>query len=133
GQCRPRLGRGGREAAFAPVGGVRVLKQPPMRRRRVLGWSVAIAVLVLCLIVAGGICWAGKSSAFPRWALERAASATGGALQPGAVSGSLVDGLAIDYLVWQDAGTRVELRGLSLGWLPRRLLAGEFRLSSLRA
>ena len=103
-----------------------------MRLRRLIGWTAGALLALLLLAAAAGAWWVGQTTSFVRWALAQAETATGGALQAGEASGTLLSGVELAGLTWEQAGTRVEITGLRLGWRPAALLSGELRLSELR-
>ena len=104
-----------------------------MRLRRLIGWTAGALLALALLAAAAGAWWIGQTTSFVRWALAQAETATGGALQAGEVSGSLLRGVELSRLVWRQDGTQVDVADLRLVWRPERLLAGEVRLSELRA
>ncbi len=101
--------------------------------RRWLRWSLAAVLVGLLAVSIGAAWWIGWTSAFPRWAFERAVEASGGALEVGELRGSLIGGATIERLVFDSEGTRVEARGLRLRWRPEWLLGGTLRLRTLSA
>ncbi len=89
--------------------------------------ALGVVLAVLLLAAAAGIWWIGQSTSFLRWSLDRAATATGGALEAGAVRGTLLGGFRIDSLRWHDEARDVQLDGLVVSLRPAALLHGELR------
>ncbi|TXL68662.1 translocation/assembly module TamB domain-containing protein [Zeimonas arvi] len=104
-----------------------------MRLRRLIGWAAGALLALLLLAAAAGAWWVGQTTSFVRWALAQAETAAGGALRSGEARGTLLSGVELARMTWEQAGTRVEITGLRLGWRPVALLSGELRLSELRA
>ena len=96
---------------------------------RLLGRMLGIALAALLLAAAVALWWVGQTTSFVRWALGQAATASGGAVEIGAVQGTLASGVRIASLRWHDAQHDVELRDLALAWRPERLLRRELRLT----
>jgi len=91
--------------------------------------ALGIALAALLLVVTAAIWWVGQSNSFLRWSLERAVAASGGALEAGAVRGSLLGGFRVESLHWHDAARDVRLEGLVVSLRPAALLHGEARVS----
>jgi translocation and assembly module TamB len=105
-----------------------------MAARDALRWSLralGIVLAVLLLAAAAAVWWVGQSTSFLRWSLERAVAASGGALEAGAVRGTLLGGFRIDSLRWRDEARELRLEGLAVSLRPAALLHGEARASRL--
>ncbi len=102
---------------------------PAMRFARLLARLLGFGLAALLLAAAAALWWAGQTTSFARFALERAAAASGGALEVGAVHGSLAGGVGVSWLRWRDAAREVEAREVRVALRPERLLRGELRLA----
>lgn len=104
-----------------------------MRLRRWLGWSAASLLGLLLGVAAAAFFWVGQSTSFLRWAFEQGHSMTRGALDASGISGSLLGGIGLDRLVWDDGTNRVAVSQLALRWRPELLMSGELRLAAVTA
>ncbi|MCD6681356.1 MAG: translocation/assembly module TamB domain-containing protein [Burkholderiaceae bacterium] len=93
--------------------------------------ALGVALAVLLLIVTGAVWWVGQSTSFLRWSLERAVAASGGALEAGAVRGTLLGGFRIESMHWHDAARDLQLEGLVVSLRPAALLHGEVRVGRI--
>lgn len=93
--------------------------------------ALGVGLAVLLLIVTAAVWWVGQSTSFLRWSLERAVAASGGALEAGAVRGTLLGGFRIESMRWHDATRDVQLEGLVVSLRPAALLHGEVRVSRI--
>ena len=103
-----------------------------MAARDALRWSLrALGLLLAVLLVAAAaaLWWIGQSTSFLRWSLDRAVAASGGALEAGAVRGTLLGGFRIESLHWRDPARDVGIEGLVVSLRPDALLHGEARAS----
>ena len=132
GQSRSRLRRGSPAMAPAPVGRVRVLmgasaSKPWHLLARLLGAALA----VLLLAAAGTLWWVGQTTSFVRWALGRAEAVSAGALEFGAVRGTLAGGFKVASVRWRDDRGDIALSDVALAWRPDGLLRGELHVTRL--
>ncbi|MBW7923111.1 MAG: translocation/assembly module TamB domain-containing protein [Burkholderiaceae bacterium] len=105
-----------------------------MAARDALRWSLralGIVLAVLLVAAAAAVWWVGQSTSFLRWSLDRAVAASGGALEAGAVRGTLLGGFRIDSLHWRDEARELRLEGLAVWLRPAALLHGEARASRI--
>ncbi|MBN9427948.1 MAG: translocation/assembly module TamB domain-containing protein [Burkholderiales bacterium] len=102
-----------------------------LRLLRTLARVVGITLAVLLLVCAGAVWWVGQTTSFVRWALDRAVAASDGALEAGAVQGSLAGGFRIASLHWRDASRQVQLRDLGVQWRPTDLLRRQLRFTRI--
>jgi len=118
--------------APAPVGRVRVLmgasaSKPWHLLARLLGAALA----VLLLAAAGTLWWVGQTTSFVRWALGRAEAVSAGALEFGAVRGTLAGGFKVASVRWRDDRGDIALSDVALAWRPDGLLRGELHVTRL--
>lgn len=105
-----------------------------MAARDALRWSLralGILLAVLLVVAAAAVWWIGQSTSFLRWSLDRAVAASGGALEAGAVRGTLLGGFRIESLHWRDATRDARIEGLVVALRPDALLHGEVRASRI--
>lgn len=98
------------------------------RALRWLGWG--LAALLLVVTVAVGYL-AGTTSGL-RWALGIAQRATAEQLQVGAVEGTLLRGVRLEQIRYDDTGLSLEIQSLAAQWHPAALLQGTVRLRALQ-
>ena len=89
--------------------------------RRALRWlGIGAATVLLATVAAVG--WLAATESGMRWALARAVSASGGSLRWDAAAGTLMSGLQIRGLVFDNQRATLTLQQLQLEWQPWRLL-----------
>ena len=94
---------------------------------RLLGAALA----VLLLAAAGTLWWVGQTTSFVRWALGRAEAVSAGALEFGAVRGTLAGGFKVASVRWRDDRGDIALSDVALAWRPDGLLRGELHVTRL--
>ncbi|NNF61149.1 MAG: hypothetical protein HKN06_07450, partial [Gammaproteobacteria bacterium] len=102
-----------------------------MRPGRLLLWFGA-ALLLLAVVIAIAAGWAVHTESGARWALKRAANASG-AMRFDDVSGTLFGRLDVGSVHYADESAELAAQGISLQVDPDRLLAGELHVRELTA
>jgi translocation and assembly module TamB len=105
---------------------------PAPRRRRWLR-AIALVVLAVFVLLAGGVAWLLCTGAGLRFALARAQGATHGALQVQQAQGRLIGPLDVALLRYSDGqGTDVAIANVHLDWHLATLLYKRLHVTQLR-
>jgi len=105
-------------------------KAPTSARHR---WRLALGALTLAAIaLLATLAWLGGTANGARTALSALASASGGSVRIGTVTGRLAGPLQLQQLTVQTAGMQAELQDIQLDWEPQALLQGRLHVTALR-
>lgn len=102
------------------------------RRRRRWPRVLALVVLALGLIAAGGYAWLGSESAL-RYVLGRAVTSSEGRLTIEGAEGSLLSIVQVARIEWRGDDVDVTAREVSLAWSPFDLISRRFTVAGLAA
>ncbi len=89
---------------------------------------VTLALVVLFAAVAGTVLFVANTEAGTRWALAKIDAATGGNLNWAAADGTLMRGMRIADLAYDDGKSLLQIERLEFAWQPWRLLDGSLVL-----
>jgi translocation and assembly module TamB len=103
-----------------------------MRLRRILGWTLGLALLIpVALLVTGYGLLATETGS--RWLIERAVAGVGATtVAISRVRGRLIDHIELNDAAIDVAGTRVVVEQMDFTWSPRALLDGSLLIEQLR-
>jgi len=105
------------------------MKRNPQNKSRRKQWL--IAVLVPCLVMAGGGGWLVASTSGLQWLVGIVESQSRGLISAKGISGTLMDTIGIQKLVLSGEEWRITFQDVRLQWLLAALLRGELKVLHL--
>jgi len=101
-----------------------------VRARRLLLWLFA-GILLLSLLAAATVYWAGRSETALRWGIERIARSLPCSLTVNGIRGAFMKPVHVEYLACENTEYRVEARNVALVWSPWLLTNRRLDVTSL--
>ena len=96
-------------------------------------WRWGVAALGVLLVALAGLGWLGGSESGLRVLCSLLTQASAGRLQIDAPGGRLLGDWTAQAVRWRDASLEVEVRQLSVNWLPRELLGRHLAVERIDA